>query len=402
VELPYGSSDEVTRAFAEHVSPGKVAAFEALGIDVVMGKREGAYFWDAYTDRRFMNCHSNGGVFNLGHRNPDVLAALQRALGDLDVGNHHLVSGWRARLAERLAATTDGRMPGVVFAASGSEAVDGSIKLAHAVTGRRGVVSMLGAYHGNTGLAMAASDARYRDPFHGALEGYAQVPFDDVAAVDAAVGDDTAVVLLEPIPATLGMPVPSPGYLAEVQAICRDRGALFALDEAQTGLGRSGRIWCHQHDDLSPDLLVTGKGLSGGVFPMAATLVTRPALDVIEREPFAHVSSFGGAELGCVVTLAVLDAIEAPGFLQRVEDVGARFEKAFHDLAFEVQGRGLMLGLKWPNEGDGVLAAKACFDAGVFCVFANNDTSALQFLPPLVLSDAQVDEMIGLVVGALS
>lgn len=401
-QQPFPDRDQTLHAFAEHLSRGKVDTFTELGIDLVLGRREGPFFWDAFDGRRFYNCHCNGGVFNLGHRHPRIVATLRDALDEVDVGNHHLVSGWKAELARRLAATTDDRLPGVVLSPTGSEAIEVAIKTAIAVTGRRKVVSAHGAYHGHTGLAASAADARYHEPYGLALPGFVHVPWDDLDAMDAAIDDETAIVLLETVPATLGMAIPSDGYLAGVQAQCRERGAVFALDEVQTGLGRSGRMWGFEHDGVAPDVVVTGKGLGGGLYPMAATLMTRDVHRFYDEQPFVHVSSYGGSDLGCVVALAVLDVIEEPGFLERVEEVGLRLEKELAPLPCEVRRRGLFIGLAWPGEGAGVLAAKACIDAGVFAVFANNDTSVLQLLPPLILDDEQVDELAGLLVGALS
>jgi acetylornithine/succinyldiaminopimelate/putrescine aminotransferase len=392
------------QAFAAHVSSGKVEAFEALGIDIVLGRREGPFFWDAFDGRRFYNCHCNGGVFNLGHRNPEILAALREALDvdEIDVGNHHLVSGWKAALGARLAATTGGRCTGVVLSPSGSEAVEVAIKTVRKVSGRSGIVSVHGAYHGHTALAAMAADARYHEPFGLALPGFTHVPFDDLPAMEAAIDDDTAAVVLETVPATLGMPMPSDGYLAGIQAICRERGAFLVLDEVQTGLGRSGRMWCYEHDGVEPDVVVTGKGLGGGIYPISATLMTPEVHRFYDDEPFVHVSSYGGSDIGCVVALKVLELVEAPGFLDRVEEVGLLLEKELAPLPCEVRRRGLFMGLKWPDEGAGVLAAKASIDAGVFTVFANNDTSVMQLLPPLVLTDEQADDLAAALVGALS
>jgi acetylornithine/succinyldiaminopimelate/putrescine aminotransferase len=399
---PFGTRAETTAAFAEHLSRGKVEAFESLGIDMVLGRRDGPFFWDAFDERRFFNCHCNGGVFNLGHRNPRVFSALRDALEHVDVGNHHLVSGWKADLGRRLAATTGGRLSGVVLVPSGSEAIEVAIKAAYVATGRSTVVSVHGAYHGHTALAAMAADARYHEPYGLALPGFVHVAWDDLAAMDRAIGDDTAAVVLETVPATLGMPMPSDGYLAGVGRLCRERGALLVLDEVQTGLGRSGRMWCHEHDGVEPDVLVTGKGLGGGVYPIAAAIMTPEVHRFFDDEPFVHVSSYGGSDIGCVVARTVLDIIEEPGFLERVEEVGLRLEKELTALPCRVRRRGLFMGLQWPDEGAGILAAKACIDAGVFAVFANNDTSVLQFLPPLTLTDDEVEELAETVVGALS
>lgn len=393
-DQPYASAKATSSAFADHVNRGKVDAYAALGLDLVMGERAGSRFQDAFTGRWLYNCHCNGGVFNLGHRNPAVVSALRASLDELDIGNHHLVSGWRATLAERLAASTGGRLSGVVFGVGGGEANDLAIKVIRAHTGRQGIVSAVGGYHGHTGLAIATGDPAYRDPFGPNLDGFAQVPFNDLAALDEAVGDDTAAVILEPIPATLGMPIPDPGYLAGVQALCRKRGAGFILDEVQTGLGRTAAMWCYLHDGLEPDIVTTGKGLSGGLYPITATLMTPEIHAFFDSHPFVHVSTFGGAELGCVAALAALDVISAPGFLDRVDALGARFEHAFSGLAFTVRRRGLFLGLQFPSDGDGMAATRDLIDAGIFAIFANNDPSVLQFLPPLTVTDDEVDEII--------
>jgi acetylornithine/succinyldiaminopimelate/putrescine aminotransferase len=396
---PYGSFDEVMASFAEHVSRGKVELFRALGVDLVMGARNGVRFHDAYSDRSWINCHSNGGVFNLGHRNPRVVAALREALDHLDVGNHHLVSGYRAELADRLAATTGGNLSGAVFAAGGGEAADIAIKAARAVTGRQTIVSARGGYHCHTGLALAAGDPEYRDPIGPNLPGFVQIPFDDPLALEAVVDEDTAAVILEPIPATLGMPTPSDGYLALVREVCSDRGASLILDEVQTGLGRTGRMWCSEHDRVAPDALITGKGLGGGLYPMSAVLLAPRLQEFFDQHPFIHVSTFGGAELGCVAALAALDVVEEVGFLERVLELSARLAASFADLPFELRGRGLMLGLKFRDEGEAMAATKDLFDAGVFVVWANNDRSVVQFLPPLVLTDDEADELIDRVRG---
>lgn len=402
MKQPYPTDAETTERFARFVDPGKVAAYEALGLDLIMGERDGSRFRHAYDDRWLFNCHSNGGVFNLGHRNPTVIAAVRDALDGLDIGNHHLVSGFRARLAERLAASTGDVLSGVVFGVGGGEANDLALKVARAHTGRTGVVSAVGGYHGHTGLSMAAGDPAYRDPFGPNLPGFTQVPFDDLDALSIAVDDTTSAVILEPIPATLGMPMPSVGYLAGVRDLCSARGACLILDEVQTGLGRTGTYWHFQQEGLEPDIVTTGKGLSGGIYPITATLLTPELHSWFEEHPFTHVSTFGGAELGCVAAMAVLDVIEAPGFLERVEQVGMRFEDEFADMPFEVRRSGLFMGLKFAGDGDAMSAARDLIDAGVFAIFANNDTSVLQFLPPLTVTDDEVAEISSIVRSTLS
>ena len=402
-EQPYRSREAALEAYAEHVSRGRAALFTEWGMDVVMGHREGPRFHDAFSEACWINCHCNGGVFNLGHRHPRLVAALRSALESLDIGNHHLLSGWRARLAERLAATTEGRLPGVVFGVSGGEAIDLALKVARGHTGRQTIVSAQGGYHGHTGLALAAGDPQYRDPFGPNLPGFVQVPFDDLGALDRAVDDGTAAVILEPVPATLGMPIPSEGYLGAASRLCHERGALLIVDEVQTGLGRTGRIWGHRHDpECEPDLLVTGKGLSGGLYPLTATLMTREVHAFFDHRPFVHISTFGGAELGCPVALEVLEILGEPGFLERVAELSDRITAGLKGLDLRVRRRGLMMGLAFDTPTGGMEAARRLYAAGVFAAWANNDPSVLQFLPPLVLTDADVEELVGRVREALA
>lgn len=389
--------DDIFDLYRTHVNAGKIETYERYGLDAVMGRRDGVRFWDAYDDRSWINCHCNGGVFNLGHRNPAVLAAVRDSLEDHDIGNHHLPAASRADLARRLAGSTGGLLPGVVFGVAGGESIDLAIKVTRAATDRTGIVSASGGFHGHTGLALAAGDPQYRDPFGPNPPGFVQVPFNDVDAMDAAIGGGTAAVILEPIPATLGMPIPDPGYLPAVQQMCRERGANLILDEVQTGLGRTGRMWAYEHWGLEPDVVVTGKGLSGGVYPISATLMTREIHSLFDTDPFIHISTFGGAEPGAAAALAVLDLVEMPGFLDHVIDLEDRFVAGFSGMPFALRHLGLMMALVFPAPDAGMYAMKLLFDAGLFTVYANNDTSVLQLLPPLVSTNDEADEIIGIV-----
>lgn len=395
VGWPYADNAEALWAdYARHVAPGKVKVYEQLGLQTVMGVRGGARFRQTGGDQVWINCHCNGGVFNLGHRNPRVVEAVRHALDALDIGNHHLISPWRAELARRLVETTDRRLPGVVFGVSGGEAMDLAIKVCRGSSGRPRILSAHGGYHGHTGLAMAAGDRAYRDPFGIQLPGFDQVPFDDLRALDRELDDSVAAVVLEPVPATLGMPICADDYLPGVERLCRERGACFIVDEVQTGLGRTGRRWAHEHWGLSPDVVVTGKGLSGGIYPIAATLMTSELLSIFEQHPFAHISTFGGAELGCAAALTVLDILEEPGFLERVSEVSERFAERFSILPFELRRKGMMMGLAFSSREGGVEATRRLYAEGIFAVWAGNDPSVVQFLPPLVISDQEIEEVV--------
>jgi acetylornithine/succinyldiaminopimelate/putrescine aminotransferase len=168
----------------------------------------------------------------------------------------------------------------------------------------------------------------------------------------------------------------------------------------QTGLGRTGTFWSYQQDGAVPDLLVTGKGLSGGVYPITATLMSSELYAFFDDHPLSHISTGGGAELGCVAGLAMLDVVEAPGFLDRVQELGARLEAELADLPFSIRRRGMFMGLVFDDPMGGLAATKAMIENGVFAIYAGNDLSVLQFLPPLVLTDAECDELVARVRGA--
>jgi acetylornithine/succinyldiaminopimelate/putrescine aminotransferase len=397
-QLPRESINEL---FARHVSSGKVEFYRGAGIDFIFGRREGIYIYDIDGERRLINCHCNGGVFNLGHRHPQVLAALTEALEELDIGNHHTVSEHRAVLAQRLARIAPGDINRVIFGVSGGEAVDTAIKLARAHTGRPGIVAARGGYHGHTGFALAAGEESFSAPFGPLAPGFSRVPFGDLEALEKAVDGDTAAVIFETIPATLGIALPPEDYYRGVRRLCDERGALFIADEVQTGLGRCGAYWCIDTYGVVPDILVTAKGLSGGLYPITATLYRDELNRFMHENPFIHVSTFGGAEPGCRAALKVLDILESPGFLEQVRRVAGVFGGGFAELRrkhpgvlLETRQRGLMMGLKMSNEMCGPLMTVAGFRHGILTVYANHDTSVSQILPPLIITESEAAEVL--------
>ncbi len=394
--------------FARYVSPGKARFFQQVGIDFVMGKREGPFIWDVSGEKRLIDCHCNGGVFNLGHRHPTIVETLRASLESLDIGNHHLVSDLRARLGQRLAELTPGDLTYAVFGVSGGEAIDLAIKVARGYTGRTKVISAKGGYHGHTGLALAAGDEKYRKPFGPLAPGFLQVPFNDLDALAEALDDDTAAVILETVPATYGMPIPAPDYLPGVRELCDRYAAVLIIDEVQTGLGRTGKLWGVEHFGVVPDILVTGKGLSGGIFPMTATILRPPLMRVFEPDPFIHVSTFGGAEVGVPVALKVLDISSQPEFLAHVRALADFFRERFKPFEEKYKGvyvrlrqLGLMMGIEMSHPQAGPLFSKMAYEAGILSVYANNDPRVAQLLPPLTIDFDVAEEIVARVDKAL-
>lgn len=382
----------IIKDFKKFVSPGKVKTYRKYGMTFVPGERQGATIHDI-NHNAYLNFHCNGGVYNLGHRNPEIIAAARYALEHFDIGNHHLISGPKALLAKKIIETLPKGMTNVVFGVSGGEAADLAIKLAFAATKRKKIVSMKGGYHGHTGLALATGDARFKAPFMLDSDNFLQIDFDDMDAARRAVDKNTAAVIVETIPATLGMPIPAQDYFSQLKQLCEQMGALLIVDEVQTGLGRTGKVWAIEHYGVTPDLLISGKGLSGGIYPMTATCMTAQVYKILKENPFIHISTFGGSDIGCVCSLEVMNITSSPEFLESVNEKAAYFRELLEGLQDkhphrfkEVRQLGLFVGLMFDSPEYTTVLCKALFENGVYAIYAANDKRVLQFMPPLVIS----------------
>ncbi len=391
------SKAQIIEDYARYVNPGRVSVFKQMGLDFVPGRREGVWLWDVDESRRLLNCRCSGGVFNLGHRPPRVVETLKAAMDEIDVGDHMLLDEMRAALGKRLAQLTPGDIQFSTFSPGGAEAIDVAIKLARGYTGRPGVISVKGGYHGHTGFALATGEDSFRGKFGPMPPGFSKVPFGDADALADAVSEETAAVIIETIPATAGMLIPPDDYYPRVRQICDAHGAQLIVDEVQSGLGRTGRMWAIEEWGVVPDILVTGKGLSGAVYPMSATC-HRPHLDAFFQEsPFIHLSSFGGAALGCVAALTTLDQTTEPGFMEHVQAMGERFEDGFvelrsrHQIVAGWRRRGLMIGFELVDPRMGPAMSVALAQNGVLAVFANHRPSTIQIMPPLIIQPDEVD-----------
>ncbi|MGH0033669.1 MAG: aspartate aminotransferase family protein [Myxococcota bacterium] len=392
---------ETLRLAHEYMMPNRVETWVGAGIPLVIGRREGYRIWDL-DGHELRDLHLNGGTFTLGHRNPDVLAALHEGLEHLDIGNHHFPSEARAKLAEKLARLTPGTLHYSVFVASGSEANDLAIRSVRWATGRRKIVCLEAGYHGDSGLSGAAGKADSARFFGSAYpDEFVTVPFDDLDAMDKALsGRDVAAVLMETIPATYGFPMPSEGYLPGVKALCEQFGSLYVADEVQTGLGRTGRLWGVETFGVEPDVLITGKGLSGGLYPVSAVVMTREVGGWLLEKGWAHVSTFGGAELGCFVAARVLDLCSDPEALAHATNVSDHFARGLDDIMGRrsflkgVRRCGLVMGLETGDPMGGVKLSQALYRHGVWAIFAGFDLSVLQWKPGMLVDEAYCDEVL--------
>ncbi len=358
----------------------------------VLVRGDGCYVWDE-DGRCYLDLLGGLAVNVLGHGHPALVAAVTEQLRTLGQVSNFFATPLQVALAERLLEVSCADGGRVFFVNSGTEALEAAFKMARR-TGRSTIVAATGGFHGRTmgSLALAGKPA-IREPFAPLPGGVVHVPYADVDALAAAVGADTAAVVLEPIQGEAGVRVPPAGYLRAARQITRRHGALLVLDEVQTGVGRTGEWFAFQHDGVRPDIVTVAKGLGGG-FPIGACLGFGPAADLLG--PGSHGSTFGGNPVAAAAGLAVLETIERDGLLDNVNKVGDQLRRGVESLGDPlvagVRGRGLLLAIELTTPV-ATQAAVAALDAGFIVNPVSSD--ALRLAPPLVLSGDQVESFVG-------
>ncbi|MHA1214880.1 MAG: class-III pyridoxal-phosphate-dependent aminotransferase [Candidatus Hodarchaeales archaeon] len=402
------SQKELVEMYTKYVCAPKAEFFQRLGLGLVQGKRYGIYIEmlegieEGAPPLKLIDCHTSGGVKNLGSHHPEIDKALKEGLEKgLDIGDHHLLSEQRALLGKKMAKLLPGDISKTMFSVGGGEAIDLAIKLARGYTKRTKIISAARAYHGVTGFALGACASNFREPFLWDLPAYQQVKFGDIDDLKKKISEDTAAVIFETIPATGGILIPEKGYFEEVRELCDENGAIFIIDEVQTGLGRTGQMWgiyggLYSDEKVVPDIMVLAKGMSAGVYPLSTTSY-RPFLEeVFEEDPFLHISTTGGSELGCFVTRKMLDIISEPSFLQHVKDIGSYFEEGLRRLTekyekiVEIRGRGLMWGVEFQDEFTSLYFTLSMIKNGVWCDYCGNFKEVNKFLPPLIITEEEI------------
>jgi putrescine aminotransferase len=394
--------EAVIEKYREYVNPGLANLMKFAGFSDVEATAEGCVLTTA-TGQQFLDCVGGFGVFTLGHRHPKVVAAVHRQLDQMPLSSRTFFNAPMADLAERLAAIAPGDLRYSFFCNSGTEAVEGAVKMARIASGRHNILCTVGAFHGKTMGALSATGREaYRKPFEPLVPGFSHVPFDDVAAIEAAVTDDTAAVIVEPVQGEGGINCPNPRYLTELRRICDERGALLILDEVQTGLGRTGAMFAADLTGVKPDLMTLAKALGGGVMPIGVVMGTPAVWErTFAENPLIHTSTFGGNPLACAAGLAAINAIEDEGLVEAARVRGARLieglravQKRFPDALADVRGVGLMIGVEFTVKDVGELTINGMSRRGVIAAYTLNNPKVIRFEPPLVITEAQVDQAV--------
>jgi putrescine aminotransferase len=384
--------------FARYVNPQKVRVLRAAGLDLIEDERSGAWVTDL-DGRRFLDCFTSAGSFNVGRRHPRVVEAMHKAVERLDHGNFLLCSAEKAALAAKLAEIVPGDLSCTTFGTGGGEAVDFALKLARGATGRPKVLSTVNGYHGHTGFALsAAGRSAYRASFEPLVPGFSQVPYGDAAAAARSIDEDTAAVIVEPVQGEGGVVVAPEGYLEALREACDRTGALLVLDEIQTGFGRTGRWFASEHSGVVPDIMTVAKSLGGSLVSISATIYTEDLREFLIPNPFVHLSTFGGSDLACAIALETIAVIEEEGLVENAALMGDRLGAGLEELLSrhpevleEVRGIGLMRGLKYREDSMGPRMSFQLARHGVLAVYTGNDPSVMRIMPPLVINEGEVD-----------
>ena len=342
----------------------------------------------------YLDLMSGWAVCCLGHSHPALVEAIRAQAGRLMQTTNIFYTEPQLELIERMSELSGGALPRGFLTSSGTEAMEGAIKLCHRATGRSKYVSTANSFHGRSlGALRLIGQAKHRDAYQALLPKQTVVPFDDLDAARAAVSEETAAFVVEPVQGEGGVNVPRDGYLAGLREICDAKGALLVFDEIQTGVGRCGTLLGYQHEDVTPDVITLGKGLGGG-FPVAAFACTDAVAETVSIGD--HGTTYGGNPLACAAANAVLRTVVEEKLHERAAALGARlmqrlrgFAAEHPELVDEVRGRGLLVGLVLKDPDHAATIAPKALERGVLV----NVTAGrvVRFFPALNIPEADLD-----------
>ncbi|MBI3552749.1 MAG: putrescine aminotransferase [Elusimicrobia bacterium] len=392
--------------YANHVNPGILEYRKSVSTEYI--SVEWADHGNCFTDikgKKYLDLLGGYGIFNVGHRHPKVVEAVTNQLKRQALHSQELLEPFRAMLAKLIHDITPGDLQFSFFGNSGAEAVEGAMKLAMLHTGRKSFIAATAAFHGKTlGALSATAKAKFRQPFLPILPDCYHVPYGDADYIESAlrsadeVGNDIAGVILEPIQGEGGINVPPDDYFPRVRDLCDRYGALLIADEVQTGMGRTGKMFCVDHWNVVPDIMCLGKALGGGVMPIGAFVSNKTIWEQLFPEPWLHSTTFGGNPLACVAAIAGIHVLLDEKLPERAAKVGAEMieklrglRRRFPKLCMDVRGKGLMIGMEFPTDAIGYEVSKALFDKGVLVAGTLFSAKAIRIEPPLTITQQEVN-----------
>ncbi len=415
IDAEFSSSSDVLDAYIARSWRSNAERQRAKGAEFVIGRREGVYMWDLEGKHRLIDCGIGGGVHSLGHRHPAVVAALRQALDDgRDTGLWSVPNVPYLRLQDRLAELSPSPdLTHSVVTLCSTLSIDVATMFAFRVTGRSKILSYRHGYHGHSGFAaMITGSADEGVIDHYNLPGANTTFFEtygDLDEIAEKMTPDVAAIIFEPMDYET-FTFASRAFLDGVTRLCRARGTLFIIDETRTGIGRTGKLWASEHYDLRPDILITGKGLSGGLYPVSALLMRGPIYETcMNQHKFSYISSLGGNEISCLVALAVLEVASQPAMLAHVNAVSAHLAAAFArvghnhpDIIGPVTALGCVHSVAVRNRNLARQLYANLYRHGVLCHSVSEiEPPSLKFFTPITISEAECDEIVAALRGAI-
>lgn len=399
---------ESVKFWSDHVNAGFLQYRKSVSTDytAVEWEDEGACFRDI-NGKEFIDMLGGFGIYVTGHRHPKVLKAVIDQLGKQGIHSQELIDPLRTYLARLVSLVTPGDLQFAFFTNSGTESVEGCLKMAMLTTGRKHFIGMVGAFHGKTlGSLGGTSKAVFREPFLPLLH-WSHIPFGKIDCLRMMLkstdfsGDRVAAVVIEPIQGEGGINVSPEGYLREVRELCDQYGAMLILDEIQSGMGRTGKMWACDWDGVTPDLMAVGKGFGGGVMPIGAVIGTLKTWEKYIENPFLHTTTFGGNPVCCAAAIATLHVLMEEDLPRQAHEKGMYMMEQINAMAKKYpkvlklcRGRGLMLGMEFMDNDVGYEVAKNLFARQILISGTYINARVLRIEPPLVISRELIDKFL--------
>ena len=400
---------ESVEGFRDNVNPGFLEYRKSVSTDytAVEWKDSGVHFTDIY-GKDFIDCLGGYGIYNVGHRHPKVMVAVMNQLKRQALHSQELLDPLRAMLAKLVAMITPGDLQYSFFVNSGTESVEGALKLARLHSKRSGFIATIGAFHGKSlGSLSATSKYVFRKPFLPLIPGFRHVPYGDANAMEKEIvsaeysGEDIAAVILEPIQGEGGVIIPPDSYFPQVREICDCYGVLLIVDEVQTGMGRTGKMFGVEHYGVVPDILCLAKSFGGGVMPIGAFVSTKEIWEEMTPNPFIHTTTFGGNPIACAAAIAAINVVLEERLPEQAAEKGNYFIPRLLDLmskykniCAEGRGRGLLIGMEFTSNEAGYEVAKGLFEHGVLVAGTLINAKTIRIEPPLTITKAELDKVL--------
>ena len=394
------SVQDMFKAAEEVFSRGFVQAARKRGHGFLEGKREGSYVYDT-EGKRYLDCYTSGGSYNLGRRNPEIVRRFKKAMYETDQGNFVMLSEEKAFLAKRLSEFIPGDLECVLFGVSRGESMEAACKLARGYTGRTKLLTVDGGSYGESGFALSLSQRKGKEQFGALIPDVSVIPFGDIEAARKAIGKRVAALVMEPIQAENHCRAADNGYYREVRTLCDLSGVKLIFDETQSGFGRTGRKFFFEHTGVVPDILIIGEAITSGMFPMTAMIFTPELKAFFDEHPLIHLCTFGGHDLGCRVAMASLDEYEHQAPWDNARVLGEKLLQELRKIAqgegktiVSVRGHGLLISLKFASEETALAFCKTAPDNGLLVNTGKVDASTVLLRPSLLLTGEEAGRIV--------